>query len=199
MAVQVMAEVPQLDVLINNAGVYNSPSTKNDDGLDMRVVVNYLAPYLLTSQILSLLENTPASRIINLSSAAQSSVNKELLVGKLEVSAGESYAQSKLALTMWSYDLARKYKDISVIVVNPGSLLNTKMVAEAYGKFWSPAEKGSDLLYDLAIAERYQQASGKYFDNDKGAFSHAHPDTYDQEKVNDLIALTDQVLSKATY
>lgn len=192
-------EIPALDILINNAGVFKSRESRNQDNLDLRFVVNYLAPFLITHELLPLLESADSPRIINLSSAAQAPVNIKALVGDEELSTNESYAQSKLALTMWSFYLAKKYEHVKVIAVNPGSLLNTKMVSEAYGQHWAPADKGGAILYELAISDEYRHDTGKYFDNDKGAdkghFSNAHPDAYDQEKIDQLVVATKSLLS----
>ncbi|RNC92733.1 MAG: SDR family NAD(P)-dependent oxidoreductase [Allomuricauda sp.] len=190
----IAAEVPKLDVVINNAGVFKSSILKNDLGLDLRFTVNYLAPYLLTKYTLPVLKKAAAPRIINLSSAAQASVSLEALIGEENLSVQEAYAQSKLALTQWSFDLAKNEKDISVIAVNPGSLLNTKMVQEAYGHHWSSAAKGANILVDLAVADEFEGKSGLYFDNDKGdprgVFAEAHPDAYDTKKIKALIETT---------
>ncbi|MEL7005229.1 MAG: SDR family NAD(P)-dependent oxidoreductase [Bacteroidota bacterium] len=193
MADEINEQIPQLDVLINNAGVFKSPNETNHQGIDIRLVVNYLAPYLLTNLIFPILQKGEKSRIINLSSAAQSPVALRALSGEQKLSVQEAYAQSKLALTMWSSYLAAG-QDITVIPVNPGSLLNTKMVQEAYGQYWSSAEKGSDTLYDLAIADEYHSMSGKYFDNDKGKFAPAHSDAYSETKIAELINITKKVL-----
>ncbi|MEM9829246.1 MAG: SDR family NAD(P)-dependent oxidoreductase [Bacteroidota bacterium] len=188
-------EIPKVDVLINNAGVFSSSMNTSQDNLDIRFVVNYFAPYLLTKGLLPLLKKSDSPRVINLSSAAQSPVSLQALVGEKQVSPQEAYAQSKLALTMWSFYLSEEVKFLNVIAVNPGSLLNTKMVREAYGQYWSSADKGADILYELAISEEYTESSGKYFNNDSGAFSEAHPDAYDQEKINQLITATNKILS----
>ena len=189
----------RLDVLINNAGVYNSSKSQNSDGLDMRFAVNYLAPFLLTNDLIFLLKKGTAPRIINLSSAAQSPVDYEVLTGMKTQSPGETYAQSKLALTMWSFYLAKKEPDLNVIAVNPGSLLNTNMVKEAFGKHWSSADKGATILYELAVSEDYRDASGKYFDNDLGTFTEAHPDAYDETKINKLITTTAKILADRAF
>jgi len=198
MANQVKEEVPKLDILINNAGVFKSPVDQTKDGLDIRFAVNYFAPYVLTKELLPLLEKGTAARIINLSSAAQAPVAHDALLGKRQISAQESYAQSKLALTMWSFHLAKAVKGIAVIAVNPGSLLNTNMVKEAYGRFWSSADKGGNILYDLAVAEEYNGITGKYFDNDKGdvkgVFGQAHADAYDEAAIEKLIKETDAII-----
>lgn len=96
---------------------------------------------------------------------------------------------------MWSFHLAQQYPDIQTIAVNPGSLLNTKMVQEAYGQFWSSADKGADILVELATAQEHSNSSGKYYDNDKGQFGSAHPDAYDSQKINELISATEQLLT----
>ena len=195
MAEQIKNEVPSIDVLINNAGVLKTPSAKTKEGLDIRMAVNYLAPYILTKNIISVLEKGSAPRIVNLSSAAQSSVKKGILTGDVSISANEAYAQSKLALTMWSFYFAKQHSNITTIAVNPGSLLNTKMAKEAYGQHWSPAEKGVDILYNLAISEANNNDSGKYFDNDKGSFSNAHPDAYNEDKIEALLSNTNMILA----
>jgi len=169
MANQIKEEQPTIDVLVNNAGVFKVANPLADNGLDVRMVVNYLAPYILTNTLLPVLQNSNEPRIINLSSAAQES-------GSL--SANQAYAQSKLAILLWSFDFAKKHKDINTIALNPGSLLNTNMVREAYGKFWSSADKGADIIIDLATDSKYADKSGQYFNNDRGQFGDAHPDAY---------------------
>jgi NAD(P)-dependent dehydrogenase (short-subunit alcohol dehydrogenase family) len=196
MTAEISNEFTSIDVLINNAGVLNSSIEQNQDNLDMRFAVNYFASYLLTNGLLPVLKNSDSPRIINLSSAAQSTVSIEALQGKESISSQAAYAQSKLALTMWSFAFAIANPNIVTIAVNPGSLLNTKMVQEAYGQFWSSADKGADILYELAISEKNIESNGKYFDNDKGTFSNAHNDAYNQEKINELLTETTQILKK---
>ncbi|MCP9236032.1 SDR family NAD(P)-dependent oxidoreductase [Lewinella sp. JB7] len=193
---EILRELPKLDVLINNAGVYKSNVASTIDRLDMRFAVNYFAPLLLTRVLLPLLRKGSAPRIINVSSAAQAPVSADALVGNERLSTQSAYAQSKLALTMWSTDLAQTEPGITVIAVNPGSLLDTKLVREGFGRSWSSADKGASILFDLAVAEKYANASGKYFDNDLGTFGMAHPAGGSKETVNALLTTTDKWLTR---
>ncbi|AXT85754.1 oxidoreductase [Aeromicrobium sp. A1-2] len=180
---------PHLDVLINNAGVFRTPEPVTSDGLDTRFVVNTISPYLLTRLLLPLLG--PTDRVINLSSAAQAPVDLRALAGKETLSDGAAYAQSKLALTMWSRHLATTLERGPVMVaVNPGSLLATKMVKEGYGIDGNDIGIGADILVRAAVGTDFAEASGTYYDNDAGRFAAPHPDALDPE-LN--LALTDQI------
>ena len=205
MAAEINDTLPKLDVLINNAGIYTTASAMTKDGLDVRFVVNYLAPYELTNALLPLLKQSSKARIVNLSSAAQAPISYKAFVGQERLDDKAAYAQSKLALTMWSMALADKVAndDIHVVAVNPGSLLNTKMVDEAYGHHWSSADEGANILTALAISDEFADDTGKYFDNDikdgaygdaRGEFGQPHADALNKEAIAELERQTQQVL-----
>lgn len=199
LAAQVQSEVSGIDVLINNAGVFHGPPMAHN-GLDLRFAVNYLAPVVLTNALLPCLRQQPQARIINLSSAAQAPISYSALRGTQSISVQAAYAQSKLALTMWNAHFAKACPDLNAIAVNPGSLLNTKMVQEAFGQYWSSADKGAHILSALATSEVYANASGKYFDNDKGdpigSFGDPHPDALNASKIASLISETEAILAQ---
>lgn len=197
MVSEVQNKLEHIDVLINNAGVFKSPEPTNALGIDLRFMVNYLAPVWLTQQLLHLL-GKGEGRILNLSSAAQAPLALNALNGGETISVNASYAQSKLAITMWSFFLSQQHENLLVTAVNPGSLLNTRMVQEAYGHHWSPADKGADILVDLALNSTPAQFDGKYFDNDQGSLGNAHPDAYDPSKINVLLKETDRLLKQYT-
>lgn len=186
----------KIDVLINNAGIFKTPEPITQDGLDVRFAVNTIAPYLLTQRLLPLLDST--GRVINLSSAAQSPVDIEALTGRITLSDElNAYAQSKLAITMWSHALALELKDEgpTIIAVNPGSLLATKMVKEGFGMAGSDIRIGADILCRLALEDEFSTASGQYFDNDAKQFASPHPDALDKRKSDDVLNAIDSVLS----
>jgi len=137
-AVGAMAEViksdhSEIDVLINNAGILKTPNVMTKDGLDIRFVVNMLAPLLLTERLMDLIPRT--GRILNLSSAAQNPVNLDALAGDIKLANHmEAYGQSKLAITMWSRILGEQLESGPLVYsVNPGLLLGTNMVKGGFG------------------------------------------------------------------
>lgn len=183
----------RLDVLINNAGVYTAPEPRTADGLDVRFAVNTLAPALLTRRLLPLMP--PEGRVVNLSSAAQAPVDLGALAGEVPLAAGAAYAQSKLALTMWTRHLADEVGPV-VVAVNPGSLLRTKMVKDAFGIEGKDVGIGAGILVRAALAEEFAEASGQYFDNDAGRFAPPHADALEDRKTAAVVRAMDDVLSR---
>ncbi len=188
----------KLDVLINNAGVYSAPDHITQDGLDVRFAVNTIAPYLLTQRLLPLFG--ASGRVINLSSAAQSTVDPEALTGRRKLSDGAAYAQSKLALTMWSRSMALLLKGDgpAIIAVNPGSMLGSKMVKQAFGVAGGDLRIGAEILCRAALSDEFAVASGQYFDNDSGQFSSPHPDALNPQKCEEIIRVIEAVLAEIT-
>ncbi|MEM8841713.1 MAG: SDR family NAD(P)-dependent oxidoreductase [Pseudomonadota bacterium] len=185
----------RLDVLINNAGILKAPHALTSDGIDIRYAVNTLAPYLLTDQLLSVLGRD--GRVINLSSAAQESVNLDVMEGRTHTSELSAYAQSKLAITIWSRALAADLPDGPVVIaVNPGSLLGSKMVSEGFGIAGGDLGKGADILIRAAMDDAFSGASGLYFDNDRGAFADPHRDALDPTASRRVIAHIKATLSR---
>jgi NAD(P)-dependent dehydrogenase (short-subunit alcohol dehydrogenase family) len=163
----------QIDVVINNAGILKAPSTVTEDGYDIRFMVNTFAPYALTVALLPIIAKD--GRVVNLSSAAQAPVNLDALRGRKKLDDMGAYAQSKLAITIWSRDMAKELPDGPVIVaVNPASLLASKMVKEGFGIAGNDLSIGANILREAALGASFADASGKYFDNDSGQFAQPH-------------------------
>lgn len=177
-----------IDIVINNAGIFKTPEAITADGLDIRFVVNTFAPYIITQTLQGLLADD--GRIINLSSAAQAPVYIDAMQGKH--SAGEAfqaYAQSKLAITIWSQALAETLKPKQVVMaVNPGSLLASKMVTEGFGVTGNDLSIGADILVRTALSDEFAAASGQYYDNDAKQLAAPHDDAQDPAKCARILA-----------
>ena len=197
LAGRVLDDHQRLDVIINNAGVYKTAQPKTPTGLDVRFVVNTFAPILLTQSLLPSL--SAAGRVVNLSSAAQAPVDLNALSGVVELEAMAAYAQSKLALTIWSQEMARIYPRGPVfLAVNPGSLLGTKMVKEGWGLQGQDISIGADIIVRAALSSDFEGRSGSYFDNDKAAFDRPHPAASDQHSSSQLLGTIETLITAHT-
>ena len=195
LAKEVSEKHASINVLINNAGVLKTSNVITSDGLDVRFAVNTLAPYLLTKKLLPLLKDS--GRVINVASAAQTSVNFHALIGKVTgLSDMEAYSQSKLALIMWSTTMSKMVdpNETLFVSVNPGSLLGTKMVKEAFNIEGKSISIGADILLKLAIHYESNTISGKYFDNDLNQFRVHHPDALNKQKCHNLLKTMNDIL-----
>lgn len=191
LARSVSAAHSHLDVLINNAGVLKVPDPIAPNGLDIRFVVNTLAPYLLTQHLLPLMD--ASGRVVNLSSAAQAPVDLDAMAGKRKLDHMDAYAQSKLAITAWS---AFAETAPAMIAVNPGSLLASKMVKEGFGVEGKDLSVGAGILHRAALSDEFADASGKYFDNDSERFASPHRDATDPRIAKSIVKTIEDLLSR---
>ena len=185
-----------VEVLVNNAGVLSTDRPITDDGLDVRFVVNTIAPYLLTRRLLPSLPR--GGRVVNLSSAAQAPVDLEALRGGLRLDDRSAYAQSKLAITMWTRHLAREVGQEGpvVVAVNPGSLLATKMVQDGFGIEGKDVGIGVDVLVRAATGDDFATASGMYYDNDARRFADPHPSGMDDGRTTAVVAAIEGIIGR---
>lgn len=184
-----------LDIIINNAGVFlvDDSQVITKDNLDVRFSVNTIAPYILTKKLLPLLSED--GRIVNVSSAAQSTIDFDALENKKSLSHSDAYAQSKLAIIMWSIEMSQnEAKDKMVVSINPKSFLGSKMVREAYGKKGFDLLLGADILYRASLSTEFSNANGKYYDNDIEMFSTPHPDANNKSDITKLIKFMEKFL-----
>src|SRR5260370_39863943 len=110
LARQAMAEADTLDVLINNAGVYEHKRSLTRDGLETTMAVNHFAPFVLTRKLLDVLKPAPQGRIISLSSNAHEKVRLEIRNARFayDLEGYDAYASSKLANVLLTSALARR-------------------------------------------------------------------------------------------
>lgn len=195
LAQDIRARHTKIDVVINNAGVLKTPIAKSNDGLDIRFMVNTIAPYALTKNLLPIMEVT--GRVINLSSAAQAPVDIQSLLGHRSLDDMAAYAQSKLAITIWTQELAKQMPDGPVfIAVNPGSLLASKMVKEGFGIQGNDLSIGAEILCQAALSPKFEDASGQYFDNDIGRFGAPDASAKNEKNAENILTTIEDIIEK---
>src|SRR5882724_8531029 len=126
-AEQILARVPALHVLVNNAGIFADERVINDDGVELTFAVNHLGPFLLTELLAPRLEASATaapSRVINVASIAHT--RGRVHIDDLTLANGwtgyAAYAMSKLANVMHAMELAERHPPNLLVAygVHPG-------------------------------------------------------------------------------
>ncbi|XP_042676391.1 retinol dehydrogenase 14 [Centrocercus urophasianus] len=176
---RVLQEEPRLDVLINNAGIFQCPYMKTEDGFEMQFGVNHLGHFLLTNLLLGLLKNSAPSRIVVVSSKLYKygEINFEDLNSEISYNKSFCYSRSKLANILFARELARRLEGTGVTVnslhpgivrTNLGRHVNIPFLAKplfnlvSWAFFKTPLEGAQTSIY-LASSPDVEGVSGKYF------------------------------------
>jgi NAD(P)-dependent dehydrogenase (short-subunit alcohol dehydrogenase family) len=170
MAARLAREQERLDVLLNNVGIGSKlpgggRRQESEDGYELRFAVNYLAPFLLTRLLVPMLRQSAPARIVNVASAAQAPIDFGDVMLEHHYHGGQAYSQSKLALVMFTFDLAEELAGSGVTVncLHPATYMPTKIVLAARGRSVSTIEEGVQATLRLITAAELDQSSGRYF------------------------------------
>ena len=191
LAKQYQEQYSRLDVLVNNAGVAKMQFTRTVDGFETTLAVNHLAPFLLTNLLLDALRNSTEARIVNVSSLVHKwgKIDFNDLHGEKNYDIDRAYNQSKLAIVLFTYELARRLRDSSIAVnsMEPG-MTDTDFGQEYTGfkgfmaKAWKPflatPEQAAETALYLALSEGVRGVSGKHFVKSRDVKS--SKDSYDE-------------------
>jgi NAD(P)-dependent dehydrogenase (short-subunit alcohol dehydrogenase family) len=168
LADRVRDEHGELHLLINNAGiggVSQDARRQSADGHELVFAVNYLSHFLLTRELLPLLESSVPSRIVNVASIGQRPVNFDDIMMTENYNQLVAYSQSKLALIMFTITLSEQL-DADKIIVNslhPATYMDTPMVTSAGRQPMTTVEEGADAVMQLAVGSDIEGRSGLYF------------------------------------
>jgi len=198
LASKIRSEHSAINILINNAGILPGKKTEgkrlfSEDGYELCFAVNYLAPFLLTRLLLPHLERAAPARIVNVSSVAQKRLDFDDIMLERDYEPMRAYAQSKLALAIFTFELADRVKelDITANCLHPGTLLDTKMVRESSMSAQASAESGAEVLVHAATSVTLKDKTGLYLEEQKEA--RAHEQAYDQEARDKLWRLSEKL------
>ena len=177
---EVNRDYPRLDVLINNAGLQLWDRHVTPYGYEETFAVNHLAPFLLTHLLLEPLKAAGAARIINVASNLHKwgriNLDDPMFTGRY--SSLKAYGQSKLAMIMFTYELARRLAGggITTNAVMPG-VVRTEFTRDYPGLmkfgmrlirvFLISAQRGAQTPVYLATSPEVEGVTGKYFEKMK--------------------------------
>jgi NAD(P)-dependent dehydrogenase (short-subunit alcohol dehydrogenase family) len=178
LAARIRAQHPRLHLLVNNAGILGrsgEPRRESRDGHELTFAVNYLAHFLLTRELLPLLEAGAPSRIVNVASGAQTPIHFDDIDLKRSYASGTAYAQSKLAQVMFTFSLAEQLDPARVTVnaLHPATMMNTPMVIGNGLQPRSSVEDGADAVMQLAVGRAVAGRSGLFFNQRNEARANA--------------------------
>ncbi|WP_203618278.1 oxidoreductase [Streptomyces bauhiniae] len=159
----------QLDVLVNNAGVGTPPAGKTRQGWEYTFGVNFLGPFALTGRLYPLLEATPGSRVVTVSSFAyaRGAIDFDNLKSEKGYDAGREYGQNKLADLMFTIELDRRVHaqghQVVSIAAQPGANSTeitrhsteeqVAAMKERFGGFMEPWQGALPSLYAAVSSE----------------------------------------------
>ena len=189
-----LLEEERIDVLVNNAGIGTAgPREESQDGYELTFQVDYLAPFLLTRRLLPLIKGSAPSRIVNVSSAGQAPIDFDDVMLEQSHSGVQAYCQAKLALVMFTFDLAEELEGSGVTAncLHPGTFLPTNMVRRAGADPVTPLEDGVAATMRLITSPEVAEVNGHYFDGTSE--SAPHPQAEDPEARRRLRELSEEL------
>ena len=192
LATEFQKRYSKLHVLINNAGIFNQRRSVTADGYENTFGTNYLAPFLLANLQLDLLKASAPSRIINVSSVGHYNghINFDDLNLEKEYGGWKAYGQSKLALVLFTHELAKKLHGTGVTVnsVHPGTVA-TNIWSRPLGPlgfimalpklFMTSPEQGAETIVYLASSPEARDLNGEYLEKRK--VKKSSDESYDEE------------------
>ncbi len=197
-----------LHLLVNNAGGAYPTRMLTPDGFETTLAVNYLAPFLLTELLLETLKASAPARIVNVSSAqhATASIEFDNLQGEKKYANLRNYGQAKLALLLWTYELARRLEGTGVTVnaLHPGVIASNFAAGMIGPAAWAiklvkpfllTVEQGAQTTLYLATSPQVEGVTGKYFVKSREKPSSSR--SYDQTVGLRLWEVTEQLLARS--
>lgn len=169
----------RIDVLVNNAGGVRDKRYETVDGLEATFAANHLAPFLLTRELLPILQATAKdageARVIAVSSSAHEyipAMNFADLQFEQNFSTGATYCQAKLANLLFSRELARRHGGNGIVVqsMHPGIIASNfysygdeTMRSHHGAESGNPPEHAARTIAWMATAPECGEPSGRYF------------------------------------
>jgi NAD(P)-dependent dehydrogenase (short-subunit alcohol dehydrogenase family) len=202
-AKQVDDTVDHVDTLVNNAGLMIPDRQVTAEGIELNLAVHHLAPYSMTSLLLPLLR-AGDGRVVNVNSEGHRAAlfragPIELDFTDLNSERGYDpflvYSRSKLANLMFTYELHRRYPDLTAVAVHPGMVRTDlgrhfpRVQVAAMHAMSMSVRKGAAPVVSLAAGPEIR--AGAYYDRFTPVQS--SPFSYDRAAAGRLWAQTQRL------
>lgn len=178
LAAEIQGRHEKVHVLVNNAGSNFPRYEKSEDGFEKTMALNYFSPFLLTTLLLPALIRAAPSRVVNVASSAHTMgeidpAHPDSPEGGGRMFGWRPYSRSKLALVMFTYELARRLEGTSVTAnaVSPGAV-RTRLwnhvgkaapIFKLASAFMRSPDKGAETVVYLASSPEVEGATGGYY------------------------------------
>ena len=198
-----------LDGLVNNAGTFTYWLMLTMEGFEMQWAVNHLAPFLITLELLPLLQAAPAARVVTVSSGSHygASLNWDDIQLRRHYDGLRAYAQTKLANVLFTLELNRllgERSSVRAFAADPGLVktdIGCKGTPALVRWFWEHRRAGGVTAEETAAGIVFllkepaiQQAADIYWK--AGAPIPASPQALDQATAQRLWALSAQMCGR---
>jgi NAD(P)-dependent dehydrogenase (short-subunit alcohol dehydrogenase family) len=194
LAETVKEKFPQLNVLINNAGVFMNERKLTMDGFEMTFAVNHLAPFLLTHLLLDVLKANAPARIVTVSSMAhqRGGVDFKNLQAEKRFDGYAAYSLSKLANVLFTVELAERLNGTSITAnsLHPG-VITTKLLAAGFNMSGASLAEGAETSVYLATSLEVDGVTGKYFVKKK--ISSPSPLSHDEKLLKEFWTVSEKL------
>ena len=193
MAAEVAANEQRLHALVNNAGIGFLPEREfSQDGVELVLQVDYLAGYLLTRELLPLIQASAPSRIVFVASAGQAPIDFDDPMMDQGYDAGRAYCQAKLAQINQTMEMAARLDgDVAVTALHPSTFMPTKILGPGMDPR-STVQEGIDATVRLVADPELEGVSGVYFNVQDAA--RAMDQAYDPDAQRRLRELSEQLV-----
>jgi NAD(P)-dependent dehydrogenase (short-subunit alcohol dehydrogenase family) len=197
LAADVQSGHDHLDLLINNAGIgFGAPGAQralSRDAYELRFAVNYLAPFLLTNLLVPMLQRSSPSRIVNVASMGQETIDFGDIMLTKGYSGVRAYRRSKTALVMLTFDLAERLRKDGVTVncLHPATYMDTNMVREAGIRALNSVQTGIDALMYVAASAKLDGVTGRFYNQKEEA--RAIRQAYDPDARKELHRISEEL------
>jgi NAD(P)-dependent dehydrogenase (short-subunit alcohol dehydrogenase family) len=123
---------------------------------------------LITLELLPVLQKTPGSRIVNVSSLGQAPIDfDDVMLENGAWNPGRAYSQSKLAQIMFTVELAERLPlggSPTVNALHPSTYMDTNMVRGMGTEPRTTVADGAEATLRLAVGDDVEGVNGRFYD-----------------------------------